>query len=394
MAEKWVDIFALSQYNLGRVKLPFGDRTVRIIIRNYVSGNKLKLTLANRYSKSDINIAKVTVANCDSEGNHITTPKIIQFNGESHGILHPRSSLPSDDIEYNVQEGYIAVNVLFKGKASTNSLNMLREKVIISSKGDFTESDTIEEANRITEKILNKAFKIAGVPKCDMIPALESVSVYSDYNNKTIIAFGDSISQGGKWTYELAERLNIPVLNLGISGNRLLRDGDMPILHGLFGEAAIKRFDRDVLTRQGAGVVIVLLGTNDIGQPGTVITSKKEAVTADDIINGLTSLAIRIKSAGFRAIVCTLTPFKYFRMGYIGNSYEVRHAVNAWIRDNNVFDMYYDYDAMIRDVDEPEMIAKPYDSGDHLHPSDQGSIKMLDAIDIEVLRAMCKGDVR
>lgn len=390
MTEKWIDIFALSQFRAGIAKLPFGGRTVRIIIRNFIKGNKIRLTLANRYGKKGINISKVSVCNSDVNGKLLGESKIMTFNSEEYGIVRAKSSLTSDDMDYNIEEGYLSVSLFFKGRANISSLNMLREKVIISNKGDFTLNQEIIDSNRYVEKFLSKLFKIAGVPKSDIIPMLESVSVFSDTDKGAIIAFGDSITQGGKWSYELAERLKTPVLNLSISGNRILRDCGMPIVRGLMGEAAIKRFDRDVITRQGAKAIIIMLGTNDIGQPGTIIASKKEMVRPNDVINGLVSLDKRAKSIGLNTFVCTLTAFKHFRMGYIRDAMQVRQDTNKWIRENKIFNGVYDYDAMIRDTEDTEKIQKDYDSGDHLHPSDLGSVRMLDAVDINVLEEIIK----
>jgi hypothetical protein len=163
----------------------------------------------------------------------------------------------------------------------------------------------------------------------------------------------------------------------------------MPIFKGIFGISALNRFDRDILTRQGAKAVIVLLGTNDIGQPGSPAARKSEAVTAEDIINGYIELGRRIKAAGLKGYICTLTPFRHYRMGYIGDSFFIREQVNSWIRENKIFDGYYDFDKMIC-TEGDDMLQAEYDSGAHLHPSDLGSIKMVDAIDIEKLSEVVK----
>ena len=51
----------------------------------------------------------------------------------------------------------------------------------------------------------------------------------------------------------------VPVLNEGIGGNRILRDGA--------GVSALARFDRDVLAQPGVANLIVLEGINDLGFP-------------------------------------------------------------------------------------------------------------------------------
>ena len=389
MAQRWIDIFALSQFSASKLRLSYSDRTVRVIIRNFISGDKIRVTLANRYGRKNIPFHKVTAAMCNLDGIFIGTPATLLFNGEEHGFIGAKSSITSDDIALDSSEGYIAISIFFKGRTKIGSVNFLKENVIVSEKGDFTLSKSIQPSGRLIERMLNKFFDMNKLARYKVIPALESVSVFSSHDKGAVIAFGDSITQGGMWSYTLAEKLKSPVLNMGISGNRLLRDCNMPIVKGLLGEAALKRFDRDVLTRQGAKAVIVLLGTNDIGQPGSPAAKKDEAVTADDLIRGYIELGKRIKAAGLKGYICTLTPFRHYRMGYIGDSFFIREQINSWIRENKIFDGYYDFDKMIC-TEGDDKLQPEYDSGDHLHPSDQGSIKMVDAIDIEKLSEVVK----
>src|SRR5690606_32291146 len=82
--------------------------------------------------------------------------------------------------------------------------------------------------------------------------------------------FGDSITDGvgstpganRRWPDILAERLQAAdlewaVANAGISGNRVLSPG--------MGEAALARFDEDVLSLPNVKYLIVFEGVNDIG---------------------------------------------------------------------------------------------------------------------------------
>ncbi|GGE63240.1 hypothetical protein [Massilia psychrophila] len=73
------------------------------------------------------------------------------------------------------------------------------------------------------------------------------------------------------------------VLNKGIGGNRLLRDPGQP---PLFGKNTLERFDRDVLAQPGVEYMIVLIGINDIGHPGTGTIPVSQAPTLNDMIAG------------------------------------------------------------------------------------------------------------
>jgi len=59
-----------------------------------------------------------------------------------------------------------------------------------------------------------------------------------------------------------------------------------------------------------------------------------------------------------------------------------RRALNAWIRDNGVFDGVIDFEAALRDPGHPTRTLPRWDSGDHLHPNDLGYRHMADDIDL------------
>ena len=65
----------------------------------------------------------------------------------------------------------------------------------------------------------------------------------------------------------------------------------------------------------------------------------------------------------------------------------MREAVNDWIRSSGVFDGVIDFDKITRDPQNPTHFNPPYDSGDHLHPSDAGYKAMGEGIDLTLLRS-------
>ena len=164
-----------------------------------------------------------------------------------------------------------------------------------------------------------------------------------------IVTFGDSITDGAvstpntdrSWPSFLARRLaanggaNIAVLNQGISGNRLLRDGA--------GMNALARFDRDVLAQPGVKWLMILEGINDIGLGSRPDTPVSDAVSSDDLIAALKQLIERAHEHGIKVIGCTLTPYEgaaYYSEG----GEQIRMAVNQWIRASGAFDAVVDFE--------------------------------------------------
>ncbi|WP_413759453.1 SGNH/GDSL hydrolase family protein [Streptomyces sp. MMBL 11-3] len=199
-----------------------------------------------------------------------------------------------------------------------------------------------------------------------------------------VVALGDSLTDGSgstpntdrRWPDRLAERLRaLPaarragVLNAGVAGNRLLREGRGP--------SALARFDADVLSRTGVRTLIVLEGINDI--KGTPEQTDPAALGA-----AYRELVRRAHARGIRVVGATLTPF-----GGHGSHTEarerVRRSVNRLIRTGGLFDAVADFDAVVRDPLRPERMRPAYDPGDHLHFNDAGMRALADSIDLDAL---------
>ncbi|MEU9158138.1 SGNH/GDSL hydrolase family protein [Streptomyces sp. NPDC048417] len=192
----------------------------------------------------------------------------------------------------------------------------------------------------------------------------------------TVVAFGDSLTDGNgssfgtnhRWPDRLAERLRpfrIGVLNAGISGNRLLLDSTG-------GPGALNRLDADGLARTGVRTLVVLEGINDIkGTP--------EATDPADFVRAYRTIVARAHARGIRVVGATLTPYEGYS-GYTEAREAVRQRVNALIRTRHVFDAYVDFDAVVRDPEQPRRIRPAYDPGDHLHFNDAGMRALAAAV--------------
>ncbi|GAA2352925.1 SGNH/GDSL hydrolase family protein [Nonomuraea africana] len=209
----------------------------------------------------------------------------------------------------------------------------------------------------------------------------------------SVVTLGDSITDGvrstpnanRRWPDFLADRLlaqprsrRMGVLNAGISANRLLLDGGTPLGGSgvTAGVNALARLDRDVLSRPGATTLIVVEGINDIQQT-------PNQTDPAPIIAALRQIIERAHARGFKVVGGTLTPFKGWRV-HNETLESVRQSVNAFIR-SGAFDAVADFDAALADPEDPLRMWPPYDSGDHLHPSDAGYQAMANAIPLSAL---------
>ncbi|MFI6948352.1 SGNH/GDSL hydrolase family protein [Streptomyces sp. NPDC050422] len=205
---------------------------------------------------------------------------------------------------------------------------------------------------------------------------LTAVDVRGESAAGTLVAFGDSLTAGAgsttdansRWPDVLADRLagRYAVVNQGIAGNRLLRDGSGP--------RALDRFERDVLAVTGAKTVVIALGINDI-------QAFPQQTDPARITDALRSLTERAHTRGLRVIGATLMPYEGHR-NWTPAQNAVRARVNKTIRAGGVFDQVLDFDRAARDPSHPDRLLPGYDSGDHLHLNDTGYRRLGSLADV------------
>ena len=360
----------------------FSNQTIRLIVHTSVGGNSVRVRLSNLFGPQSLVVGSVHVAQ-SSAGASITpgSDRPVTFSGASSVTIPAGALVLSDPVDLDVPPlSNLAVSIYVPGNtgpATEHNLGM--QMNYISTPGDHTGA-----ADLPVSATAQSWFFLSGVEVKTTTPP------------RAIVTFGDSITDGycstvganRRWPNVLAERVladrslrNLAVIDQGISGNRILHNGLIPV----FGPDALARFDRDVLVQSGVKYVIVLEGINDFGHaaPGT-----PEAVNADDIIAGYLQLIARAHERGLKIFGGTLTPYKgTIFAGYYNDVGEAnREAVNHWIRTSGAFDAVIDFEAAVQDPANPLQVLPAYDCGDHLHPNDAGYKAMADSIDLSLFR--------
>jgi lysophospholipase L1-like esterase len=302
--------------------------------------------------------------------------RALTFGGKRWVVLAPGALVYSDPIEYAVAaQADLAVSLYVAGDSGPTTAHAIGMRKAWLAPGDQAAA---EQLSGSTTEFLSYLW-------------LAGIDVLADDKAATIIAFGDSITDGFSTTVDadrawpavlarrLAARKGAPraVINMGISGNRVLKEGA--------GSSALARFDRDVLARPGAKWVLLLEGINDIGFSAIAGLPASEKVTAEEIIAGYRLLIGRARQHGLTIIGGTLTPFEGVNT-YTAAGEQMRQDVNQWIRDSGEFDAVVDFDKATRDPAAPTKLRAAYDSGDHIHPNDAGNAAMAEAIDLALFR--------
>jgi lysophospholipase L1-like esterase len=359
------------------------NQTVRQIAAISIGGNRVRVVLSNEYGSSPLVIGAAHVALAGSGAATVTgSDRALSFDGHPSVTIPPGAPVISDPVELALAPlSKVAVSLFLPEQTPLTTFHWEGvQTAYISPEGNFTGDADMKADSTIQSRLF-----------------LSSIMVDAPPNARALVTFGDSITDGAtstpdanhRWPDELARRLvqaggtPIAVLNEGISGARVLSDR--------MGVNALARFDRDVLSHPHADTVVLMMGINDIGWPNTILAPHEIAPSADDIIDGYKQLIARAHLHGMRIIGATLTPFEDTFKGkplegyYNADKEQKRQAVNRWIRSSGAFDGVIDFDAVTRDPNRPTHILAEFDSGDHLHPQDDGYKAMADSIDLKML---------
>jgi lysophospholipase L1-like esterase len=365
----------------------YDNQTIREVVRIAAGGSRFRVRFTNEYGTKPLVIGAATLALADSQGvieAHSIRP--LTFSGKRSVTVPPGSPYLSDPVRLDAQSlARLSISLYLPddtGPCTCHGVGMQTAEV--SGAGDFT-----DEPFTPTTTMQARAF-VSGVEVETSEPA------------KAIVALGDSITDGvgstvnanRRWPDLLAERLTARkgrvhwgVVNMGISGNRVLNDGA--------GQSALARFDRDVLSVPGAAYVIVFEGVNDLGISYGHFTGPLAAafkslstgghVTAEAMIAGYRQIIDRAHERGLKVIGATIAPYEGASY-YSAEGEAVREQINRWIRTGGAFDGVLDFDAALRDPADPKRIATPLQAGDHLHGSDAGYEAIARSIDLALFR--------
>ncbi|MGI9075479.1 MAG: SGNH/GDSL hydrolase family protein [Bryobacteraceae bacterium] len=369
---------------MSKAKLTFANQTLREIVHVSIGGSLVRVRLSNAYGQEAVEIGGAHIA-LRQKGAAITagSDHVLTFSGRSSITIPPNALVLSDAIPLHIAPSSdLAISIFLPKSTLGAGIHYSAQQTNYLAAGDLTSAPDIPNPSTLGSWAFLTGVDVAGP---------EAAS--------TLVAFGDSITDGARstddtnhrWPNFLAERLlrqtgaiPIGVLNEGIGGNRILHDPNSKIA---FGVNALARFDHDVLAQPAVKYVIVLEGINDLGHAGPNLFPN-EQVSAEDIIAGLKQLIERAHEKGIKIYGSTLTPFLGTPFpGYFSEAKEMRRkAVNQWIRTSRAFDAVIDFEKAVQDPANPDHMAPAFDSGDHLHPKDDGYKAMADCVDLSLFK--------
>ncbi|MGW3787211.1 SGNH/GDSL hydrolase family protein [Micromonospora chokoriensis] len=346
------------------------ERSYRLVVRTSVGGTALRIRLTNAFGDHPVTFASA-YAGLQRQGAELVrgSNRRLTFGGRPSVTVPAGETVLSDPLTGRLAaQSDLVVSLHVTGAQGPTSGHGMAMQTSYATAGDHAAEE-------------------AAASWTDTMTAwywLDAVSVRTPTAISAVVTLGDSITDGWasstdqnrRWPDYLSRRLQAAtgspvrgVANAGISGNKVLADGA--------GEAALHRFDSDVLSHPGVSTVVVYEGINDI--------KAHTGVTVDDLTAGYRLLAERAHAAGRCVVGATVTAYKGWPE-YDAAGEAVRQGVNDWIRHSGVFDAVVDFDRITRSPYDPQALLPFFDSGDHIHPNDKGMQAMADAVDLAALR--------
>ena len=399
-ADEWVGSWGASPSNASLTQ-PLANQTLRMVVAPHLEGTTVRVRLTNRFGTAPVILGPVTLAQAGAGAALASAPVPVTFGGKRQVTIPAGGDAVSDAAAFEVAPpASVAISLAVPGPVAQPT-----EHVITRQTSFLTPPGTGDRSG-------DRSGALFAQPSTSVFSTgwyfLGGLDVLAPAGTGAVVTFGDSITDGFQSYFTpgterltnlglnerypdfLARRLQaagvpLSVVNAGISGNRVLGDGQIP----QFGPRGLARFGADALAVPGVTDVIVLEGTNDIGQgPG---------FTAPEIIEGYKALIAQAHAAGVKIRLGTLTPAGGTMFsGYSDADADAARAeINTWIRGSNPADGFVDFDAAVRDPADPDRLKPAYDSSDHLHFSAAGNAALAGAVDLAQLQGArgprCRG---
>jgi lysophospholipase L1-like esterase len=366
--QAWVTAWGTSQQALGETKIT--NATVRMVARVTIPGESVKVRLDNAFGAAPAVFGNATI------GPRVRGPalaagmvKPLTFGGKNAVTIPAGGSVESDLVAFHVDaQQDIAISLYVPGMNAQPSQH--NNAVVTSYLTDDGAGD--QSASEDGKPFTGKTTAMWWLKSIDVRPASPAT---------TIVAFGDSITDGtcttldahDRWEDIVAQRLALQetvrraVINEGIGGNTVTRANLQPAANSPPG---IERLDRDVLSHPGVSHVVLFMGTNDIAREASV----------DQVIGGMKDIISRVKAHGIKIIGATIVP--RHNAAWNDAKTKIKNQVNDWIRKGADFDAVIDFDKVVRSAADPNLLNSAYNCGDAVHPSPIGYFQMGKSVDL------------
>jgi lysophospholipase L1-like esterase len=384
----WVTAWGTSQQALGTTGVT--NATVRLIARVTIPGDAVRIRLDNTFGTEAVTIGRAYIGHrVQGAALAAGSNRPLTFDGASEAAIPAGGSTWSDPVQLSVlAQQDLAVSLYIPGsnvRPSQHTGAVTTSYRSADGSGDVTSAEGRAPFESTTTSLW----------------WLKAIDVEAVSSPGAIVAFGDSITDGtcstldahDRWEDVLSVRLGLEhdanalrarglgeslkaMINEGIGGNTMTREGLTPPADSTPG---LERLDRDVLSHHGVTDVLLFMGTNDI----------RRGATAAQVMAAMTSIVQKVKARGIRVIGVTIIPRHKVaptgtNTGWNSDKSGIKNEVNRWIRTKAPFDNIIDFDQVVRDPANPDLMRPPFNCGDGIHPSPAGYYVMGKSVELSL----------
>lgn len=376
---EWLPSWATTIQNTEQSNLPpspgLANNTLRQFVWPTVSGSQIRIQLSNEKGEGSVQIQKAHIAKAKTTtdpGNSngqidTTTDAAFTFSGMANVTIPMGQTVWSDPLDFSLEEIKLtAISIQFGAQVPSKVTGHpgARTMSYVAS-GDAVASESLSGAG--TKE------------RWYFINAIEVMAPSDAY---AIAVLGDSITDGygilnkfARWpdfmTLAIKDDPAIAttrsVLNFGMGANNLTVDSTDADNGAATQDSGLKRFARDVLTRDKIKWLIVMEGVNDLVYSN---------VTAGPLQNAYQSIIDQAEAKGIKVFISPITPLN-------AQNKPDRATVNQWIRASDNYSDGIDFDLVLRDPNNQNSTQAQY-KNDDLHPNEAGYQAMGESVDLSL----------
>lgn len=395
LMKQWKKCWGYVPVDFGVTLGTLENVTQKMRLRLHARAEKLRVRFTNRYHTAPLAMETVTVGKW--KNGQIQEIREIYCGGKSGVRLAPGESCLSDEVDFRTEaEDEIIIAAYFKETHEITQVcqtwNMKDGWKACYDSGNTTASSTWGEKKSLElYPVLQKEMN-----PCEVESGISAVLAFTEKHVREVACFGDSITHMSFYFEPLLEKLSrscpgeILMHNCGIGGNRLLFDDcyveEIPGHGKCFGEAGLKRFERDVYEDTVPDFIFLMEGVNDCTH-GFAFHYEDEVPDGEQLMTGLKKIVGKAHARGSRILVSTVMPFGCLDEPFREKAEAIRQDFNRLIRANKeLYDGFVDLDEEMRKPEDRHLMRDGLHMGDGVHPNEAGGKAIAETVG----RAFCK----
>lgn len=340
------------------------DITLRYPVKMCFGGDRLRLRFSNLTGTEPVRLTRVWVARLSTRDGRQELPVTLQ--GHTCVPIRPGEEVVTDEVPLSVEPGDRLEVSIYLGEVTQMNAGTLVTGPL--SQGFYAYGDFAER----------EELPLQLTRKTNWFYFLNTIDIHTLPQNRALVCYGDSIT-AQSWPDFLTLRAwengwrHVAVIRRAVCGTRILRQYDC-ITYQAYGLKGSVRFPIE-MNVAGARDVIIQHGINDIIHPVGVEVNPfrpwSDMPSLSDLVEGTSHLYVdHVRTLGLHVWSGTLLPIHGWRT-YTPERDHLRQQFNQWLRTSPLFDGCVDFDMALRHPSCPSRFADGFDSGDHLHPSEE-----------------------